>query len=339
MICDLTHINHKVYSPPSSISQMKYAPTVTQQQQPEFSQLDSGLTVQVVQIVLWYLNSGCSKQMTRDRSQLINFVNKLLGTVKFQNDHLEKIMRYGDYEIGNVTISNVYYVEGLGHNVGISHETSVACSSQQNGAVKRHNHTLIEAARTIVDHPAPEVIAPIADVVAPEAAASTGSPFLTTVDQDAPSPNNSQTSPETQTRAIYNDVEEDNHDLDVAHMNNNPFFGVVESPKTPTFRDDPLYESLHEDPTSQGSSSNMRQTHTPFKSVGRWTKDHPIANVIKKSKLDEDLKRKPVDATLYRGMTGSLVYMTSSRPNITYAVCLCAGYQAQPTEKHLNAVK
>ncbi|GJU35958.1 integrase, catalytic region, zinc finger, CCHC-type containing protein [Tanacetum coccineum] len=49
-----------------------------------------------------------------------------------------------------------------------------------------------------VDRPAPEVIAPIAEVVAPEPAASTGSPSSTTVDQDAPSPSNSQTTPETQ---------------------------------------------------------------------------------------------------------------------------------------------
>nr|GEU39904.1 hypothetical protein [Tanacetum cinerariifolium] len=42
----------------------------------------------VVQIVLWYLDSGCSKHMTGDRSQLINFVQKFLGTVKFENDHV-----------------------------------------------------------------------------------------------------------------------------------------------------------------------------------------------------------------------------------------------------------
>ncbi|GKE72976.1 hypothetical protein Tco_1535017, partial [Tanacetum coccineum] len=71
----------------------------------------------VVQIVLWYLDSGCSKHMTGDRSQLTNFVNKFLGTVKFGNDHVAKIMGYGDYQIGNVTISKVYYVEGLGHNL------------------------------------------------------------------------------------------------------------------------------------------------------------------------------------------------------------------------------
>ncbi|GJS99695.1 hypothetical protein Tco_0820865 [Tanacetum coccineum] len=71
----------------------------------------------VIQIVLWYLDSGCSKHMTGDRSQLTNFVSKFLGTVKFGNDHVAKIMGYEDYQIGNVTISRVYYVEGLGHNL------------------------------------------------------------------------------------------------------------------------------------------------------------------------------------------------------------------------------
>ncbi|GJV26687.1 retrovirus-related pol polyprotein from transposon TNT 1-94 [Tanacetum coccineum] len=49
----------------------------------------------------------------------------------------------------------------------------------------------------------------------------------------------------------------------------------------PHLHDDPLHEYLHEDSTSQGSSSNVRPIHTPFESLGRWTKDHPIANVIK----------------------------------------------------------
>ncbi|GJX90738.1 retrovirus-related pol polyprotein from transposon TNT 1-94 [Tanacetum coccineum] len=71
----------------------------------------------VVQIVLWYLDSSCSKHMTGDHSQLTNFVNKFLGTIKFGNDHMAKILGYGDYQFGNVTISRVYYVEGLGHNL------------------------------------------------------------------------------------------------------------------------------------------------------------------------------------------------------------------------------
>ncbi|GJR54253.1 retrovirus-related pol polyprotein from transposon TNT 1-94 [Tanacetum coccineum] len=322
----------------------------------------------VVQIVLWYLDSCCSKHMTGDRSQLTNFVNMFWDILHFRNDHVVKILGYGDYQIGNVTISRVYYVEAMVKSkkkphkpnfedpnqeknyllhcivvgplrvevlmersasrhlrlkvpvqrirtdirtefvnkilheyyekVGISHETSIAHSPQQNGVVERRNRTLIEAARTMliyakalffpygteellphsvqialhemdsainhlglvpnsppltpfvppsrtdwdilfqplfdelltpppsVDYPAPEVVAPIHEVVAPVPAVSTGSPSSTNVDQDAPSPSNSQTTPETQPPIIPNDVEEDNHDIEVAHMGNDPYFGI-----------------------------------------------------------------------------------------------------------------
>ncbi|GJZ11338.1 retrovirus-related pol polyprotein from transposon TNT 1-94 [Tanacetum coccineum] len=56
--------------------------------------------------------------------------------------------------------------------------------------------------------------------------------------------------------------------------------GVEESPKTPHFHDYPLHETLHEDSTSQGSSSNMRPSHTPLDLLGKWTKNHPLENVI-----------------------------------------------------------
>ncbi|GJT57137.1 hypothetical protein Tco_0992191 [Tanacetum coccineum] len=75
------------------------------------------LSYEVVQIILWYLDSGCSKHMTENRSQLMNFVSKFLGTVRFANDQIARIMGYGDYQLGNVVISRVYYVEGLGHNL------------------------------------------------------------------------------------------------------------------------------------------------------------------------------------------------------------------------------
>nr|GEW07942.1 retrovirus-related Pol polyprotein from transposon TNT 1-94 [Tanacetum cinerariifolium] len=71
----------------------------------------------VLQIFFWYLDSGCSKHMTRDRSRLRNFVKKLIGTVRFRNDHFGAIMGYGDYVIGDRVISRVYYMEGLGHNL------------------------------------------------------------------------------------------------------------------------------------------------------------------------------------------------------------------------------
>ncbi|GJT52241.1 hypothetical protein Tco_0978398 [Tanacetum coccineum] len=55
---------------------------------------------------------------------------------------------------------------------------------------------------------------------------------------------------------------------------------VEESPKTPHFHDDPLHETLLEDSTSQGSSSNVRSSHTPLELLGKWTKNNPFANVI-----------------------------------------------------------
>ncbi|GJW02014.1 retrovirus-related pol polyprotein from transposon TNT 1-94 [Tanacetum coccineum] len=73
--------------------------------------------MQVVRIVLWYLDSGCSKYITGDRSRVKNFMNKFIGTVRFGNDHFGAIMGYGDYVIGDSVISRVYYVEGLGHNL------------------------------------------------------------------------------------------------------------------------------------------------------------------------------------------------------------------------------
>ncbi|GJW02434.1 retrovirus-related pol polyprotein from transposon TNT 1-94 [Tanacetum coccineum] len=90
-------------------------------------------------------------------------------------------------------------------------------------------------------NPPPIVVSPVQEAVALRAEVLAESPMSTSIDQDAPS---------------------------------------IKSPKTPTFHDDPLNESPNEDSTSHGSSSNVRQIHTLLEHIGRWTKDHPIANVI-----------------------------------------------------------
>ncbi|GKF46727.1 hypothetical protein Tco_0136529 [Tanacetum coccineum] len=61
--------------------------------------------------------------------------------------------------------------------------------------------------------------------------------------------------------------------------------------------------------------------------------------MVEKSKLYEDTPGKGVYPTHYRGIVGTLMYLTTSRPDLTFAVCMCALYQAKPTEKHLHAVK
>ncbi|GJS71290.1 retrovirus-related pol polyprotein from transposon TNT 1-94 [Tanacetum coccineum] len=104
------------------------------------------------------------------------------------------------------------------------------------------------------------VVSPVQDAIAQRAVDLAESRVSTSIDQDALSKSN----PSTQ---------DQEHSLIISQ-------GFEESPKTPLFHDDPLHESLHEDSTSQGSSSNVRQTHTLFEHLGRWTKDHPIANLI-----------------------------------------------------------
>nr|GEU57352.1 hypothetical protein [Tanacetum cinerariifolium] len=109
---------------------------------------------------------------------------------------------------------------------------------------------------------------PKADI-APEPVESTGSPSSTTVDQDAPSPSKSQTTPKTQPSVIPNDVEEDNHDIEVSHMGSDPFFGM------------PIPEVA----SDQYSSMNYIHTivhpdHQITQHNSKWTKDHPPENII-----------------------------------------------------------
>ncbi|GJZ71806.1 integrase, catalytic region, zinc finger, CCHC-type containing protein [Tanacetum coccineum] len=149
------------------------------------------------------------KEHDEDRSQLTNFVHKFLGTVKFGNDQIAKIMGLW-----------------LPH-IGISKFQAVS---------------------------------PVPVAAAPRTVDLADSPVSTSIDQDAPS----TSIPSSQ---------EQEHSLIISQ-------GFEESQKTLHFHDDLLHESLHEDSTSQGSSSNVRPIHTTFESLGRWTKDHPIANVI-----------------------------------------------------------
>ncbi|GKG36762.1 hypothetical protein Tco_0446935, partial [Tanacetum coccineum] len=99
-------------------------------------------------------------------------------------------------------------------------------------------------------------------VAVPRAVNIANSPVSTSIDQDALS-----------SSILSTQEQEQEHSPIISQ-------GVEESQKTPLFHDNPLHEPVYEDSTSQGSSSNVRPSHTPFELIGRWTKDHPIANVI-----------------------------------------------------------
>ncbi|GKB04179.1 retrovirus-related pol polyprotein from transposon TNT 1-94 [Tanacetum coccineum] len=293
--------------------------------------------------------------------------------------------------IGNVTISRVYYVEGLEHNL---FSVGKFCDSNLKVAFRQHTcfihnlegvdlltgsrgnnlytlslgdmmasspislHELTPATISLglvpnpppstpfippsrsdwdllfqplfdelltpspsVDHQAPVVIAPITDVVTPEPAASTGSPSSTTVDQDAPLPSNSQTTPETQSPIIPSDVEEDNHGLDVAHMNNDPYFGIP----------------IPEVPSDQSSSTDISHTivhpdHQISEHNSKWTKDHPLEN--KTGELD-----RPVSTRLQLHEQALFCYydafLTTVEPN-TYKDALIQYCWIEAMQEELN---
>ncbi|GKE06976.1 hypothetical protein Tco_1398994, partial [Tanacetum coccineum] len=71
----------------------------------------------LTEIILFIVDFGCSKHMTGIFKLLSNFVKKFMGTVKFGNDQIASILRYGDMVQGNITIKRVYYVKGLNHNL------------------------------------------------------------------------------------------------------------------------------------------------------------------------------------------------------------------------------
>ncbi|GKB42046.1 retrovirus-related pol polyprotein from transposon TNT 1-94 [Tanacetum coccineum] len=133
---------------------------------------DSSMKYTVVQIVLWYLDSGCSKHMTGNRSRLMNFMKKFIKSVRLGNDHFGAIM--GQFCASDLEVAfkkHSYYVkteDGMDllkdngtefvnqvlteyyENVSIFHQKSISRTPQQNGVVERRNRTLVEAARTML---------------------------------------------------------------------------------------------------------------------------------------------------------------------------------------------
>ncbi|GJS77069.1 retrovirus-related pol polyprotein from transposon TNT 1-94 [Tanacetum coccineum] len=117
--------------------------------------------------------------------------------------------------------------------------------------------------------PPSSVASPVPAVVAPEPADLTGPPSSTTIDQDEPSPSTSQTLQETQTPVIPSGVVEHFYDIEVAHLDNDPFFGV------------PILELNSEESSSRDViPTNVHSANQPPEHLRKWTKDHPLDNVI-----------------------------------------------------------
>nr|GEU80598.1 integrase, catalytic region, zinc finger, CCHC-type, peptidase aspartic, catalytic [Tanacetum cinerariifolium] len=100
------HANKSVATPPKKIVALES----TTQKSKSYYRI-------FVQLILFIVDSGCTKYMTGNLKLLCNFVKKYLGTVRFGNDQFALILGYGDLVQGNNMINRVYYVEGLNHNL------------------------------------------------------------------------------------------------------------------------------------------------------------------------------------------------------------------------------
>ncbi|GJY15939.1 retrovirus-related pol polyprotein from transposon TNT 1-94 [Tanacetum coccineum] len=210
----------------------------------------------VVQIVLWYLDSGCSKYMTGNYSQLINFLSKFLGTIRFGNDHIAKASKTKSW-LWHRRLShlNFDYITSLAkHSLvrglpKLKYQKDHLCSACALSKSKKHSHkpkvedsiqeklycslwifagqrgsSLYETFLSPKSY-----VVPNKDL-AKEPVVSTGTPSSTIIDQDAPSTSTSQTTQETPTPFTPLGIEEADHNIEVAHMDNNPSFDNVFRP-------------------------------------------------------------------------------------------------------------
>ncbi|GKA70319.1 hypothetical protein Tco_0776383 [Tanacetum coccineum] len=117
--------------------------------------------------------------------------------------------------------------------------------------------------------PLPNVDYPVPEVPTPIPAASTSSPSSTTVDQDAPSTSTSQTTSKQQSSVIPQGVEDDFYDIEVAHMDNDTYFGIL------------IPEPSSEETTLQGViPSDLHHLNQSFDTLTKLIKKHPLKNVI-----------------------------------------------------------
>nr|GEZ10985.1 uncharacterized mitochondrial protein AtMg00810-like [Tanacetum cinerariifolium] len=210
----------------------------------------------------------------------------------------------------------------------------------------------------------PEDIAPIVEVIPPVNANLTGSPSSIMFEQDAPSTSNSTTPTETQSSVIPQDAGDDNLDIEVAHMGKPKTYKEA---LTQSSWIEAMQEELHEFKRLKVWELVPRPDKVMVITLKRIYKDYRFLKIpeaslsINLNMLLNHLRNmvlnlanqwilqwwrnlnwmriKRGNPSHYHGMIGTLLYLTASRPDLQFAICICARYQARPTEKHVHVVK
>ncbi|GJR20146.1 integrase, catalytic region, zinc finger, CCHC-type containing protein [Tanacetum coccineum] len=252
---------------------------------------------QVVQILLWYLDSGCSEHMTGNRSQLMNFVSKFLGTVRFRvREHnlytisLDDMLKSSPICLlskASKTKSWLWH-RRLSHlNFGTLNKLAKWRLAR---GIPRFLKTKDEAPAAIIK--CIKNIQVRLKATVQNVRTDNGTEFVNQTLRECSGPGLHGMTPATSSTGLVSNLVSQQPFQEAAALRaevlvDSPVSTLIDqdvpsikSPKIPTFHDDPLNESPNEDSTSHGSSSNVRQIHSPLKHIGRWTKDHLIANVI-----------------------------------------------------------
>ncbi|GKD08649.1 integrase, catalytic region, zinc finger, CCHC-type containing protein, partial [Tanacetum coccineum] len=299
----------------------------------------------MIQLVLWIVDSGCSKHITANLRLLRNVVEKFIGTIRFGKDHFAAITGYRDYVQGNLTIFHLYYVEGLGHNlfsvgqfcdgdleaafrsnmcyvwnlegddlltgsrdsnlytISISEmaASSPVCLMSRATSTKSWlwhcrlshlnfgtinqltSHDLVDGLLKYLDNlfgPMYEEYYPTSsNEVSDNSSANTldndhtSSSSSIVVDQDDVPPIVSSSEEQVVIKPnspVLNEVADEFVQEDVVNFDGNTFHNA---PQTPEF-DVVESSSTYQDP------SNMHQFHQQHRSIDRWTKNHPLEQVI-----------------------------------------------------------
>ncbi|GJZ85342.1 hypothetical protein Tco_0650681 [Tanacetum coccineum] len=167
---------------------------------------------------------------------------------------------------------------------------------------------------------APAVIAPALEVMDPVNDDSTGTPLSITIDQDAPSPSNSQSDPDP-SYVISTTAEGDNHDIEFAHMDNDPYFGIT----------------ILEVPSDQSSSTDIIHTivhpdHQIYEHNSKWTKDHPLENIICELGRPVSIRLQLHEQALFCYYD---TFLTAVEPK-TYKEALTQSYWIEAIQEELN---
>nr|GFB73211.1 integrase, catalytic region, zinc finger, CCHC-type, peptidase aspartic, catalytic [Tanacetum cinerariifolium] len=195
--------------------------------------------------------------MTRNLKLIISFVWKFMGTIHSRNDHVAAILGFGDLQWGNILITRVYFVEGLGHNlfsVWQFCDLDLEVVFRRNACFFRN----LEGVDLLKGDPTARTVPP-----AQEPQVRQSSTTSTTIADTAPIPINSS--------SHAKNVPITSQDVDKLNLNaivdGNTFVNPFANSSTSAAASS---SQQNVDP------SNMHTLYQPYPHEFQWTKDHPL---------------------------------------------------------------